>query len=299
MVPDIAFQIPDLDGMAKLQLLAVDDDSPLACLQSVVQNGKTASVPEVKYATAGMAAAALVLSGISAAGAASAGAGSAGPSPTFVEVMFWFQGIAMDGMLSVGYPKVYRSFSDNFAWSTGLISWEGMQRSIDAFRAKSGGSLETMSFDALKNSTLVFTKDTNDTTGVPDILQRRWADFADLSKRQDSSEIDASDVNVSVEDTDEDAKQQDSTVMRYVDGVEAKVESLNIPSANTFMTVLLIFCIVLASVTVCILLFKVILEIWALFASFPKSLTGFRKRYWIFLMTTIVRIVSYLRWGDK
>lgn len=82
--------------------------------------------------------------------------------------------------------------------------------------------------------------------------------------------------------------------MRYVHGVQAEVETLKIPSANTFMTVLEIFCIAIAAVAVCILLFKVILEVWALFATFPKGLTGFRKRYWSFLATTIVRIVSLL-----
>ena len=44
------------------------------------------------------------------------------------------------------------------------------------------------------------------------------------------------------------------------------------------MTVLLIFAIVIAAVTVAILLFKVILETWALCGNFPKRLTGFRKR---------------------
>jgi hypothetical protein len=39
------------------------------------------------------------------------------------------------------------------------------------------------------------------------------------------------------------------------------------------------------------LLFKVILETWALFASFPKSLTGFRKRYWGTMGRTIVNLI--------
>lgn len=59
-------------------------------------------------------------------------------------------------------------------------------------------------------------------------------------------------------------------------------------------TVLLIFAIVIAAVTIGILLFKVILESWALFASFPKRLTGFRKRYWRLLANTIVNLVLIL-----
>ena len=59
-------------------------------------------------------------------------------------------------------------------------------------------------------------------------------------------------------------------------------------------TVLLVFAIVIAAITVGILLFKVILETWALFASFPKKLTGFRKRYWSILAKTIVNLILLL-----
>jgi hypothetical protein len=60
------------------------------------------------------------------------------------------------------------------------------------------------------------------------------------------------------------------------------------------MTVLLIFAIVIAAITVGILLFKVILETWALFGSFPKSLTNFRKRYWWLLAKTITNLILIL-----
>lgn len=57
---------------------------------------------------------------------------------------------------------------------------------------------------------------------------------------------------------------------------------------------MLIFAIVIAAVTVGILLFKIILETWALFASFPKRLTGFRKRYWRLLANTIANLILIL-----
>ena len=43
-----------------------------------------------------------------------------------------------------------------------------------------------------------------------------------------------------------------------------------------------------------ILLFKVILETWALFGSFPKKLTSFRKRYWNLLAKTITNLILLL-----
>jgi len=286
-IPAIAFKIPDLDGVAKLELKSPDDNSDLACLTSVVQNGKTTDVAGAKYAAAGIAAAALVLSSISALGAGG-GASAAGASPNFGEVMMWFQGIAMDGMLSVNYPSVYRSFTNNFQWSTGLIFWQGMQHSIDEFRAKTGGNLTDMTVGFLmNNATLIF--DQSAATGsntTKSNKMRRALDsvLGEIYARGDLNSTANANANAT----------SDSKVMRFVHGIQAKAEMLMIPDTNTFMTVLLWFAIVIAAIAVLILLFKVILEVWALFGSFPKGLTGFRKRYWTFLITTIVRLVLIL-----
>jgi hypothetical protein len=289
-VPDIAFKIPDLDGVATLQLKSKDNNEELACLTSVVQNGKTASVAAAKYATAGIAAAALLLSGMGALGAGG-GATAASASPNFGDVMFWFQNIAMDGMLSLSYPSVYRSFTDNFQWSTGLLTWDGMQSSIDSFRASTGGNTTTMSIRyLLQNKTLVYDESFANGTPSSNSKMRRDLDysFGGLWAREINAAVNGTNLDGT---TNNSTEESNNKVMTYVEGIQAKVETLRIPSANTFMTVLLIFCIIIAAVAVCILLFKVILEVWALFTSFPKGLTGFRKRYWGFLLTTIVRIV--------
>lgn len=290
-IPAIAFQVPDLDGMAKLELKSSDNSVSLACLQSIVQNGKTADQPGVKYVTVGVATAALVLSGISAAGAAGAGSG-AGPSPNFGDVMFWFQSVGMNGMLSVSYPPVYRSFTSNFGWSTGIIPWESMQRSIDGFRSTTGGHLEKMSIDYLMGATLVYTADSSTESSAPansTYTRRSLESIDDLSRR--TIEINGTTIQGGTAGNGTEEGVQDK-VMHSVEGIQAFVEKLQIPSANTFMTVLLVFCIVLAAIAVCILLFKVILEVWSMFATFPKSLTGFRKRYWGFLASTVVRLVG-------
>ena len=274
-IPAIAFQVPDLDGMARLELVG-PDKTPLACVESVVNNGKTTQQPAVSYVTAGMAAAALALSAISAVGASGSGGSTAGHSPNIGEVMLWFQSVATNGMLSVDYPPVYRSFVKNFAWSTGLVQWAQLQKGIDSFRQTTGGNITNMSVDYLTNVTLVY--------GQSNITDTDQKSKRSLYRRQD--------INFQHNSTTSDEPQENTQLMHYVHGIEAYVEELKIPSANTFMTVLLMFAILIAAIAVLILLFKVILEIWALFASFPKRLTGFRKRYWGFLAGTIVRIVS-------
>ncbi|KAF2195434.1 TRP-domain-containing protein [Zopfia rhizophila CBS 207.26] len=277
-IPSIAFNIPDLDGQATLQLKAVDGGQQLACITSQVNNGKSLTVAGVSYVAAGIAGAALVVSGLSAlAGAGNAGAPTS--SPTFVEVMGWFQSMAMNGMMSVQYPSVYQSFSKNFAFSGGLIYWEGMQTSIDGFRNKTGGNLTEDSVAYLKNATLVHADPGTN-------LTKRSMDTILLWARDG--------VKTQVNGTQSNSTEGDDKVMHAVSGIQGYVEELSIPNGNTFMTVLLIFAIIIAAITVGILLFKVILETWALFGNFPKRLTSFRKRYWWLLAKTITNLILLL-----
>jgi hypothetical protein len=259
-----------------MQLKAKDGGQDLACITSQVTNGQSLSTAGVQYIAAGIAGAALILSGASA--LASAGStGAATSSPTFGDVIGWFQAMALNGMMSADVPGVYRSWSKNFAFSTGLIYWEGMQSSIDGFRAKTGGNLTENNVGFLQNATLVHVDQKIS-------LTKRGLDSVFLFAR------DELDTNLNGNATEG----GDSKIMHTVKGIQGFVEEYTIPDGNAFMTVLLIFAIVLAAITVGILLFKVILETWALFGSFPKRLTGFRKRYWWTLAKTITNLVLLL-----
>ncbi|KAL8805105.1 MAG: hypothetical protein Q9182_002195 [Xanthomendoza sp. 2 TL-2023] len=288
-IPAIAFNVPDLDGQAKMELKSVDGSQDLACIQSTVNNGKTAEVPAVSYIAAGIAAAALLLTGLSALGSVG-GAGSHAQSPNFGDIIGWFQSMAQNGMLSVSYPPVYRSFSKNFAFSAGLVPWDSMQTTIDNFRKATGGNLTEDSVEYLRNSTLVYSHGSK-------------SDFATLHKRARELLVGSpvlykrDGITTSINSTQTGNTTEprgDSKVTHIVHGVQGYVEQLTIPQSNTFMTVLLIFAIILAAIAVGILLFKVILEIWALFGSFPKKLTGFRKRYWGLLGRTITNLILLL-----
>lgn len=274
-IPGIAFSVPDIDSQATMQLKAVDGGQELACITSQVSNGQSLSTAGVQYIAAGIAGAALVVTGL--ASLASAGhAGAPTSSPTFGDVIGWFQGMALNGMMSADVPGVYRSWSKNFAFSTGIIYWEDMQTTIDSFRSKTGGNLTTNSVPYLKNATLVHV-DQNVTLTRRGLNAHFWLrDDLALSSNSTSDSAD------------------DSKVMHAVKGIQGFVEEYTIPDGNAFMTVLLIFAIVIAAITVGILLFKVILETWALFGSFPKKLTGFRKRYWWTLAKTITNLILLL-----
>jgi len=202
-------------------------------------------------------------------------------------VFGWFQGMAMNGMLSVNYPTVYRSFSKNFGFSTGLVPWNQLQMSIDSFRGATGGNLTNNNVEFLRNATLVFPDGSSDT--LQPSVKRALGQFAAIMARQ---------IETSVNDTaagDAAPPAGDPESIRVaVSGIQAYVQELSIPSANTFMTVLLIVAIVIAAIAVGILLVKVILEFWALFGSFPKALAGFRKHYWGSIARAITNLILLL-----
>ncbi|KAF9879019.1 transient receptor potential ion channel [Colletotrichum karsti] len=297
MVPAIAFAVPDIAAMAKLQLKTLDTSTEVACIQSQVTNGKTASVAAVSYIAAGVAGLALVAGGVSAVSGAFAGGsaalsgghGGAGTmSPSFTEVAGWFQGMAMNGMLSVNYPPVYRSFTKNFGFSTGIIPWTDMQVAIDNFRGMTGGDLTKDSVQILKNSTLVLSDgSTIDGNSTSLKVKRAMDAFALLAREIETS------VNGT---TSGDSGGDDpvSTIKQKVQGITAFVNTLSVPKSNTFMTVLLIVAIVIAAIIVGILLVKVILEFWALFGSFPKGLAGFREHYWGSIARAITQLILLL-----
>ncbi|KAL1310822.1 hypothetical protein AAFC00_001059 [Neodothiora populina] len=292
-IPSIAFTIPDLDGAAKLQLFSDVDKADLACIQSTVSNGRSMNVPSVKYVAAGIAGGALAMSAL---GGVAAGMhpGAASASPSFGEVVGWFQGMALNGMLSVQYPKVYQSFSKNFAFSTGLIPWASMQTSIDNFRTKTGGNLTEDSYEYLRNATLVFSNGANSSGSSGGLFKRGMEDFILFTRDSISTDVDLNNGNASASANTNTTASNEGEIMHYVHGIQAYVEQLSIPQANTFMTVLLMVSIAIAAITVGILLFKVVLEAFALGGNLPKGLESFRKRYWWRLAKTITNLILLL-----
>lgn len=297
-IPSIAFQIPDIAAHATLQLLSLDTGAKVACIKSDVSNGKTANVPAVQYVAAGVAGAAFLVTGASAAGAlfsgggaaagGSAAGGSGTVSPGFTEVVGWFQGMAMNGMLSVNYPPVYRSFTKNFAFSVGLIPWVGLQSSIDSFRNKTGGNLTEDNVDFVRHATMVYPDGSTSTPADGSSnVKRALASIASLVRRE---------IETSVNDTAADAGngENQSQFHKTVHSFERYAQEASVPKSNTFMTALLIVAIIIASIVVILLLVKVVLEVWALWGKFPQSLTGFRKHYWGSIARTITSLIMLL-----
>jgi hypothetical protein len=167
VIPAVAYAIPNLDGNAKLTLNSQDGSERIACVETSVSNGKTTNTPAASYAAVGIAGASLAITAVSAiAGVGSAAGlafghapGAGAMSPSFFDVVGWMQTMAFNGMLSVNYPSVYRSFTQNFGFTSGIVSWDVMQNAIDSFRASTGGNLTGNSYEYLKSSTVVYQSD--------------------------------------------------------------------------------------------------------------------------------------------
>lgn len=243
---------------------------------------------------------ALLVSGFTAASSAIAGGGAAStgaaPSPSFMETMTYFQGMAMNGMSSVAMPSIYRQFSKNFAFSVGLVNFEKMQLAIDDFRAKTGGNTTKDSVQYLKNATLVFSDGSVDNLGSDSSkFKRAMAELYELVGREITTSVNTTDTDTSSNSTSSSSSNSSSSeVTETVNGIKAYVEELSIPDANTFMTVLLIVACVMAAIILVILLVKVVLEAWALFGNLPKGMSGFRKHYWVTMSRLLTQLIMLL-----
>ncbi|GIZ48457.1 hypothetical protein CKM354_001151600 [Cercospora kikuchii] len=292
-IPAIAFNIPDLEGMVKLSVKSADGGQEIACVESSVGNGKTINIPSIGYAAAGVAAAALAMGAVGAMAAGGGGAGATTPSPTFTEVIGWFQGMAMNGMMSVQYPKVYQSFTTNFGFSCGLVPWGQMQTAIDNFRASTGGNTTHNSYEWLKNNaTLVYTKPSNGSS-----VAKRALDSVLLWARDEiSTSVNGTEVNIGGDGSSEsnDAPTASEKEQHFVQGIQAYAEQLSIPSSSTFMNILLVWAIVVASIVVLILLFKAILEAWGQFGKLSPYFESWRKRYWWRMAKAITNLILML-----
>lgn len=338
-ISEVAYRIPDLEGTITIELYNASNLSQnLGCFHSSITNGKSTEQESVKYATLGIAAAALIISAVSSAnggaggaggatggapvpgvghpmptGTEASGAGGAGGSgavasgpgtnvaaggwhpPGFSEFFSVLQGIAVSGMYSVNYPSAYRSFTQNVGWSTGIITWAGMQTSIDDFRRRTGGNLTASSYERLKNTTLVYRDDTN--SNITDISES-VSSSSTTSTFKLVYDLYARGTTSSSSNSTTSSDTSSKSYVEIVTGIRAYVEKLTVPSTNTFMTLLIWFAIIVGICIAGILAVKLALEIWSLKGNEQKKYEGFRKRYHLFIASTLVRltIIFYGLW---
>lgn len=139
-IPNIAYQVPDIDAYAKVQIYNKDNTSEyLACIQVYFSNGKTVSQTGVKWATAVIAGIGLLLSATLSTFGNSVAASHIGAMT--MSLFLYFQSVVVVAMEHVHrVPPIASSWAENLAWSMGLIQIKFMQKIFRWFVEATGGT---------------------------------------------------------------------------------------------------------------------------------------------------------------
>ncbi|KAI0130550.1 hypothetical protein BJ170DRAFT_681998 [Xylariales sp. AK1849] len=142
-IPQIAYEIPDFEGYARIQVFANSSQTEIACFQAVMRNGVSFSQTAAISPVLGVFTIAAVIASF-----ATAAYGVSVPhmrthyahSISVLVVFETFQSIFFSGALSLQWPSVLPAWWSNFAWAAGLIPSSGMLHSVDSFAGVSGNA---------------------------------------------------------------------------------------------------------------------------------------------------------------
>ncbi|KAL2255654.1 hypothetical protein VTK26DRAFT_2940 [Humicola hyalothermophila] len=260
-IPGIAYTFPDLDATVTVFINRTDEDGPkgritpdsVACVTADVSNGKTVDLLGVKWATAIVAALALVSSAIvSGLGHQNAAAHVAANA---LSLFGYFQSQAMIGLMSVHLPPIVMSWTQDFQWSMGIIHVEFMQDIFTWYQRATGGTPATI-FQTVQHISVQVEKRAVDFAGIGMGLARR--SFA-MMPRTISEPI----SNLMKRELIKRGNIRTDSGSYLVYGIQRVAYRAGIETTNLFLTSLVFFCILVVIVTLCVAAFKGLLELAA------------------------------------
>ncbi|KAK0708103.1 hypothetical protein B0H67DRAFT_556654 [Lasiosphaeris hirsuta] len=148
-IPGIAYTFPDLDATVKVFVNMTSGDQAghsVACVEANISNGKTVDLIGVKWGTAAIVGLALMASAI-VSGLGYINAASHIAANT-LSLFGYFQAQAMVGLCGVPLPPVVQSWTQDFAWSMGIIKVDFIQTILTWYQRSTGGTASTI-FDSL------------------------------------------------------------------------------------------------------------------------------------------------------
>ncbi|KIW11474.1 hypothetical protein PV08_10774 [Exophiala spinifera] len=240
-IPGIAYSVPDLDGVVRVEVYSKDTGETIACMEADLSNRKTVYQPAVGWATAVIAGLGLVAAGVT------SGLGNpntaAHVAANAVSLFGFFQAQAVIGMSSVTMPPIVQSWTQNFQWSMGIIR-VGFLQSIATWYQRATGGTPTTYLSTLSTISVEVQK-----RAVKRSIQSMVAAIAYSSRgaRYLAKRADGTDG----------AAVADTKVVRGIDrvGFRAGIEQTNI-----FMTGLIFFVFILFMTAILVALTKAILD---------------------------------------
>ncbi|ODQ54646.1 TRP-domain-containing protein [Saitoella complicata NRRL Y-17804] len=282
-IPGIAYDVPDIDGSVRIMINSTEDNTMLACVESELYNGKTVYYTSVSWVTGVIASAALMASAVaSTLGHSNTAAHVAANS---IALFGYFQAQAIVGMMAVGMPPIVDSWTQNFAWTMGVIKLGFINVCTKWYVRATGGTPSTLVEDSSQGAVSVVTKRSLEAVGG--LLRRGVDDFGLGSKRewgmQIAPEFEGMDQMLGLgmrstsnilkgaihgtkklflraDTTDDSASTSTTAVLRGIDRVAWRA---GIESTSLFLTGFIFFLVALAVAVIGVLLFRGITELCA------------------------------------
>ena len=234
---DIAYTVPDLDGIVRININSTTTRTRVACVEAELSNSKTVYQRGVGWTTAVIAGLGLVASAIT------SGLGhsntAAHIAANALSLFGYFQAQAMIGMTSVSLPPMVQAWTQNFAWSMGIMEVGFMQKAFAWYQQATGGKPSTL-LSGLSTASVEIQKRSLDTVHR---LFLRACD--DLIRRANAPP----------------GKQPDAGPTVVVRGIKRVAFRAGIESTNLFMTGMTFFVIFVIFVLLAVAAFKAACEV--------------------------------------
>ncbi|CAI4036641.1 hypothetical protein SMKI_15G4920 [Saccharomyces mikatae IFO 1815] len=141
-IPNIAYNIPDLDAYIVVSAYSAADEEflkPLACVQVMLSNGRTVQTQYLSWSLVFLTVFGILFSIIySLQGYTVTSTRLASYS---ISLVLYFQNLAILAMISVSFlPPIVAAWTQNFQWSMGIIKVDFMQRLFEWYIVATSGS---------------------------------------------------------------------------------------------------------------------------------------------------------------
>ncbi|KJZ75292.1 hypothetical protein HIM_05218 [Hirsutella minnesotensis 3608] len=245
-IPSIAYNIPDLDAGVRVFVNLTSGES-VACLEADISNGKTVNLIGVKWATAVIAALALLSSAVfNGLGHYNTAAHVAANS---LSLFGYFQAQAMVGLTSVRLPPLVQAWTLNLQWSMGLIRVGFMQDIFTWYQRATGGTPSYI-FDTL--------------TTVSVQVAKRSLDYVEstrMSLFNRAMAMTPTPVVTAANHLMKRGNVMTGSGSYLVYGIQRVAFQLKIESTNLFITSLCFFYLLLVFTAIAVLGFRLVLEL--------------------------------------
>lgn len=262
-IPQIAYVVPDLDGLVRIQINSTSTNESVACVEADLSNGKTVYSKAIGWVLAVIAGLALLASAVT------SGLGhsntAAHVASNTLSLFGFFQVQAIVGMTSVHLPPIVASWTQNFQWSMGIIKVSFLQSICTWYQRSTGGKPTTL-LSTLATSSVQIQKRSLDS-----VHHLFLEAYDQLVKRATNSE---------------------TSKVVVVQGITRVGFRAQIEPTNIFMTGLIFFMIFVVMVSIGVALFKVFCEVAVKAGWFKGSkFEEFRNGWKIVLKGILFRVV--------